>query len=471
MLTESHASILESRGFDIELLARLGVSSDNKLGDYCIAIPYYHGDDICNIKYRTISGEKRFMQEAGREPRFYNEAAISDSSLQDTPLIICEGELDAWAAMQAGFARAISVPNGAPMRETDPDAEGSRYQFIDHAPTEIWDGEIIIATDSDNPGIALMNDLALRLERKRCRWVRYPRDCKDLADALKRYGVRGVRAAIERAQWMQLDGLYRMDDLPPLPEIKALDSGFPGLSNHYKLRPGDLAVVTGVPSHGKTTVVNDIACRMANKHNWAVAFASFEQRPQRDHRRYLRTWYNAKLVVHQTPEEIDRADAWIREYFHFVVPAENDNPTLEWVLDKLSGSVIRYGVKMCIIDPWNEVEHDMQRRPAAEYTSTALRELRRFARKYQIHLVVVAHPAKMKRLENGKYPPPTLYDIADSAAWYNRPDVGIIVYRKSTDIDTTIRVQKVRFQDEIGFPGDVKVRFVRERATFEAIPE
>ena len=39
-------------------------------------------------------------------------------------------------------------------------------------------------------------------------------------------------------------------DLPPLPEIVPLDSGFPGLQPHYRLRPGDLTVVTGIPGVG-----------------------------------------------------------------------------------------------------------------------------------------------------------------------------------------------------------------------------
>jgi twinkle protein len=467
MLQDRHVKILETRGFDPELLARLGVYSSDELGQDCIAIPYFcNGDDIANVKYRTIAGEKRFLQESGREPRFYNEAAISDPTLQSTPLIITEGELDAWAAMQAGFARVVSVPNGAPSTPTP--ADGARYRFLDNAPAALWTGEIILATDADNPGVVLMNDLAVRLKRARCRWVRYPRGCKDLADALKAHGVRGVTATIARAAWMQLDGLYRMSEMPPLPEIKALDSGFPNLGEHYRLRPGDMTVITGIPSHGKTTFVNDLACRMAMRHKWPVAFASFEQRPQRDHRRYLRTWYNGKFVVHQTPEEISKADAWIDDMLYFVSPADNENPSLEWVIDKLESAVIRYGAKLCVIDPWNEIEHDKRGMPTADYTSWALRELRALARNYQMHLILVAHPAKMKRQDDGKYPIPTLYDIADSAAWYNRPDVGIVVYRKSNEINTTIRIQKVRFHDEIGRPGDIKVRYEPTRATFVA---
>ena len=93
----------------------------------------------------------------------------------------------------------------------------------------------------------------------------------------QRIGAVKGAAQLNRALWMEIDGLYRMSELPPLPETPPHDSGFPGLAPHFRLRPGDVTVVTGIPGHGKTTVVNDIACRMVERHKWRVAFASFEQ--------------------------------------------------------------------------------------------------------------------------------------------------------------------------------------------------
>ena len=467
MLNERHAKVIEARGFDVEILENLGIESSAKLGPDTIAIPIYEAGVRVNTKYRTIAGEKRFCQEPGVRPVFWNVDRISDETLKDQPLIITEGELDAVAAIQCGFGRVVSVPNGAPA-EPEQDA-GARYKFIENAPKALNDcKEIILAVDGDAPGIALMNDLALRLGRVRCRWVKYPRGCKDLADALASFGPRGVVETINRAQWFQIDGLYRMADLPPLPALTPLDSGFPGLREHWRLREGDLAVVSGVPSSGKTTVVNVMACMMAIRHRWQAVFASFEQTPQRDHRRFLRTWYSGKLVVHQTPEEIDMADAWINQNFLFVAPGDDDEPTLEWVLERLSTAVVRHGVKLCIVDPWNELSHE---RPGdmsmTDYIGYALRALKRFARKHSILVIVVAHPAKMRRLESGRFPMPSLYDISDSAHWKNRCDVGVIVHRENEEI-TLVRVEKSRYHDEIGRPGDAYVRYIWQRATFEA---
>jgi len=207
---------------------------------------------------------------------------------------------------------------------------------------------------------------------------------------------------------------------------------------------------------------------MALRHHWPVVFASFEQVAQRDHRRQLRTWYSGKRVIDQNDDEIAAADQWIEENFQFIVPGDEDVLSFAWLQERLSTAVIRDGARLVVIDPWNEIEHE---RPAdvsmTEYTGMVLRELKRFARKHLVHIIVVAHPAKMRRADNGKYPMPSMYDISDSSHWYNRCDVGIIVWRDNGH--TTVRVAKVRFQDEIGVPGEALVEYVSDAATFNLV--
>lgn len=468
MISERHAKILEERGLDIELLEQLGVASDTRLGSESIAIPYFEAGIRINTKYRTIAGEKRFTQETGARQTFYNQDVIADQTLVEQPLIICEGEFDTFAALQAGFGRVVSVPNGAPPEEAG-DRSGERYRFLTDS-IKMLDScrEIILAVDADGPGIALLNDLALRLGRVRCKWVKYPKDCKDLGDALRLYGQRGVTESINRAQWMEIDGLYRMSELPPLVPSEPHMTGFPGLDAHYRIRTGDLTVVTGQPSAGKSVWLNDIACRMAQLYNWQTVFASFEQIPQIDHKRALRTWYGGKMVIYQTPAELARADDWIDRNFLFVSPGDDDDSDVGWLVDRLASAVIRYGAKMAIIDPWNEIQHDRpEKMTETEYVGDVLRRLKRFARKHQVHLVVAAHPAKLRRDADGRYPVPTLYDISGSAHFYNRCDVGIIISREDTL--TTIRVAKSRYHDQIGEPGETRVRFIRDRQTYERI--
>jgi twinkle protein len=468
-LMKRHGELLEARGLDVELLERLGIDSCDKLGPSTIAIPYFQGEKIVGIKYRTISGEKRFSQEPGSAQVLYNWNCLVDPTLEIQPLTITEGEIDCWAALQAGFPRTVSVPGGAPNTAIG-ERSSTKYGFIDEMPALPSTTTFMLATDNDDPGAALRADLALRLGSKRCRWVKYPVGCKDLADALQRYGERGVAESLNRSQWL-IGNVYRMSDIPPVAEALPCDSGFPGLSDHYRLRLGDLTVVTGVPSGGKSTFILDLASRMASRHKWPVCFASFEQEPTHDHRRELRKWYGGGMVGSLDTETLAKADRWIDEHFAFVVPDDDTHATLSWVMERLAVAALRFGSRLFVLDPWNEVEHD---RPdgmsLTEYTGRSLREFRKFARRYEAHMIVAAHPAKLRRDQDGHYPVPSLYDISDSAHWYNRADVGIVVHRKPGD-ETMIRIAKSRYHDQIGKPGDVSVRYVWQRATFEALDQ
>lgn len=434
-----------------------------------MAIPYLSDGRVVNHKYRTIAGEKRFYQEGGATKQFWNLDVLRDASLCESPLIITEGEFDALISIQCGYARTMSVPDGAPAEAIGENPESVKYSFVSDAMKQLADvREIILATDSDGPGVNLMNDLALRLGRDRCKFVRYPVGCKDLNDAFKQFGTKGVTASLTRAEWCRVDGIYRMSQLPPIEDLPVFRLGMPVVDDHFRIRPTDLTVVTGIPSHGKSSWLNAIGCQMVEEHDWGVAFASFEQQPQRDHRRNLRTYYNRKRVIHQNEEERAEADSWIDRHFSFIVPSDEDEVTLEWTLEKSRAAIVQHSAKLIVIDPWNEMDHVRPRDISlTEYTGFAIKSLKRLARRFNVHVIVAAHPAKQQRDDSGGFKMPSLYDVSDSAHWYNKPDAGMIVWRGKDR--TIIRVAKSRYHDQIGKPGDIDIRFDPETNHYHAI--
>jgi len=456
MITEQAIKILELRGLESEMLVRHGVSSYEKDGSEWLKIPYIMGGEAINHKYRTISGEKRFHQDSDARKCFWNIDILKDDTLKNEKLIICEGELDALSAIQCGFLRVLSVPDGAPAQVNAGDI---KYSYVPDIIDLIRDEkEIILAVDNDQAGTNLLHDLSHRLGRQRCKFLKYPKNCKDLNDVLVKYGHKGVIETINRARWIRVDGVYRMSELPPAPESKTFSTGFPCLDKHYKIRPGDFTVVTGIPGHGKSTWVNDLCCRMAKTHGWITAFASFEQHPLIDHVRNFRRWHIGNDPAYWKPEEIQVADEWIEKHFCFLMPAEDDDVTLEWVLERASAAVIQHGANIVVIDPWNEMDHDRPRGMSlTEYTGFAIKQFRKFARKHSIHLILVAHPSKAIKRDGEKPRMPDLYDISDSAHWNNKADVGIIIHRDGEK--TIIRIAKTRYHDIIGKPGQVEAIF------------
>lgn len=466
---------LEARGLDIELADRLGLTSQSGASGEALVYPTIVNGQHVGNKYRPLTpqeGRPRFWRDKGTPSAPFNGDVLLDDSLISEPLIVTEGYEDAMCAIQSGFTRTISVPDGAPEKPVENIDQSDKYAWIDQLYEKLKMDRvkaIILAVDGDPAGAALLHDLSVKLGKTRCKFVTYPkakdpkrRDrerLKDLNEVLEDYGTRGVQAVLERAQYIKVNGVYSMGQLPPLAADTVYDIGFEAFSEHYKMRLGDLTVVTGIPGYGKTTWINDVVCRVSHRYGVRAAWASFEQSPQRDHRRSLRSWYAGETGSNTG------ADSWIEDHHRFIVPDEDDDASMAWLLDRMEIAVVQHDCKVIILDPWNEIFHDRGGETETDYTNRSIRDLKRFAKSFQIHLIVVAHPAKLQRRDDGLYNTPSLYDVAGSAAWANKPDLGIIVHR--TDAETTVvKTAKSRYWDTIGRPGIVSMHFSAETRHF-----
>lgn len=481
-ISDAMLETLADRGLDPELAVRLGFGSLQRddLGGEALVIPFVRRGEIVRRKYRTFGANKRFSQDRGGVRCAWNEDALRDDSLVASPLVICEGELDAMAAMQAGFQRTISVPDGAPSpgdrSKADLD-DATKYEWLREVmpllSKERCPAGIILASDGDDNGAALLHDLAIQLGRARCKFITYPlakRErgrprLKDLNEVLEDYGEKGIVATLNGAQFFQITGVYRMSELPPDPPSIIYEIQFDALSDHYKVRLGDMAVWTGIPGMGKTTVVQDIVCRIVQHYGVNVCWASFEQRPQRDHKRAFRTWLLERRLKDQTAEDWEIADAWIDKHHTFIVPSMDDDVTIEWFLDRAEFAVVQRECRVVVVDPWNEMDHFRARHESeTEYTGRAIKMLKKFANSFQVHLIVVAHPSKLEPGKDGKLPVPNLYNISGSAHWFNKVDLGMVVHREGDN--TIVRNMKSRYHDIIGRPGQVTMQFCGDDRRF-----
>lgn len=467
-LTAAHEAMLVARGLDPEMLATLGLAScDKRDGRDWIEIPFFKDGIAVNSKFRTIAMpgteyEKLFFQKAGAEKIFYGHDAIFDPTLAAEPLIVCEGEPDRWSFMQAGFLRVGSVPDGAPQKPAEGDVREDRevkYSFLFDALKRLSDvKEIILATDDDGPGRILRDELAQILGRARCKWLPYPKGCKDANEVLQRFGVKGVKACVARAAWIKLDGVYSLSELPPADSRIAYPTGMCGtaLDAQLKVRLGDVMLLTGIPGHGKSSFLNDLCCSLLDRYGWRTAFFSPEQEAASEHRDNLRQWFSREEPDRLDNAECEKADAWINDNFRFIQASDEDELNIDWLMDRAEGAIVRAGCKIVVIDPWNEMDHLYPNGMSeTEYVGLAMRKLKRWARRHGILVVIAAHPKKMERLADGNFRMPSTYDINGSANFFNKCDVSLIVHRFKTG--TIIRTEKLKNHRTMGKPGDLKV--------------
>ena len=120
---------------------------------------------------------------------------------------------------------------------------------------------------------------------------------------------------------------------------------------------------------------------------------------------------------------------------------------------------------MIVLDPYNEIDHRKYGSEATtDYVGSAIKKLKRFAKNYHVHLMVVAHPTKLAENQDGTLPIPNLYNLEDSRHWYNKADLGVVIYRSGAV--TTIRVAKSRYQEIIGKTGQVPFYFMEDNGKY-----
>lgn len=498
VLGETAVEAFDGRGINPEIPVKYGVFSgtaiykvDEETGDRSfervepdpkgkiIVFPTIERGVVVNEKYRAPG--KKFLQKKGGKRTFWNSDALDDPALAEGrhPLIITEGELDALTAIDCGFPLTVSVPDGANLPPKNPqqpsgpiDDSGGKFEFL-------WNNRdrlkkvkrFIIAMDSDPAGQHMASELVRRLTPARCMFVTYPEGCKDTNDVRMKHGPEAVTKLFNEAQNYPVRGLFQLHQYPDAPGIQALETGFGEIMDqHVKLFTPSMFIVSGVPSHGKSTWVNHLLINAARLHGWRTAIFSPEM-PVIPHLRDKMRRCASKMTIEELTKSgrLGNCDRWIEDRFVFIDHDHDESEedvTLEWVLDRFADAVLRFGIHCGVIDPWNEMEHARRREETmSEYISRALRLIKKFAKKYNLCMIVVCHPTKDVG-KDGKSRTPTLYDCDGSAAWYNKADTGIIIDRPDFDSDeTAVHIQKIKFEGT-GSKGKVMLAFDNERSFY-----
>ncbi|MDX0144060.1 toprim domain-containing protein [Sinorhizobium meliloti] len=440
----------------------------------CIAFPYEWDGELRNVKYRTAN--KLFRQEKDPEPVFFN----ADSIGAGEELIICEGEIDVMSFAQAGFPHVVSLPNGAP---SGPETSDKRYEpFGTH-----WDmitkvSRVLIATDMDEAGEALAQEIARRVGRDRCYRVKMPAGSKDGNECLVAYGEEELRRCVDRATPWPIDGLYGVEDFSA--EVMDLyhgrgpqpvSTGWPEMDKAFRYIPGQFIALTGVPNHGKSRWLSQVIVQTARLRDEKWAIFSPETGQANQIADLCEIWAGNPFydgpTMRMSPHDVTNALHWLQERV-FLLGTIEHTPSIDWLLERARAAVIRHGVRNIVFDPYNEIEASRpDKLTETEFVSQLISKCKRFGKLHDCTIWMVIHPTKLKATEDGKDPVPNLYDLAGSAHWRNKADAGLVVYRDYAREATFVISKKIRRQPMCGMVGSVKFQFVGIDRRFEAIPE
>tara|TARA_R110001599_G_scaffold191662_4_gene386614 strand:- start:186 stop:1865 length:1680 start_codon:yes stop_codon:yes gene_type:complete len=460
----------------IKYFASRGISEktliDNKVGEGMEYMPqvqserntiqfnYYKDSELINIKYRDA--EKNFKLVKDAERILYGLDDIKDCE----EIIIVEGEVDKLSFYESGYKNCVSVPNGA---------SNLKLEYIKDLPDNLK--KVYIATDNDEPGRKLAEELSRRIGRDICYRVDF-QECKDANEALEL----DLSLFIKNAKAYPLQGVLGVDsfdididDLYKNGLQRGDTTGHATFDNLFSFTTSQLTVITGVPTHGKSNWLEHMCIKLAANNDWKFGVFSPEHYPLQLHFSVLaekfigKSFRDLNKYERMSRDELNQAKKFISESFNWIRP-EGDIFTIDAILESAAGLIKRHGIKGLIIDPYNKISAPFGSQSETQYINEFLTKLTIFKQKYDIHIFLVAHPRKMQKKDNGLYDVPTLYDIAGSANFYNQVDNGITVYRNFETGLSHVYVQKVKFR-HIGEIGEAVFNYNLQNGRYSEVGE
>ncbi|WP_370325277.1 DnaB-like helicase N-terminal domain-containing protein [Euzebya sp.] len=274
------------------------------------------------------------------------------------------------------------------------------------------------------------------------------------------------------------DGIIRVDDVAT--EVldrrehgiitRGVSTGWFDVDRLYRVVPGNLTILAGIPGHGKSTWLDSLLVNLAERHGWRTMQFSPESAPIAEHVDELVT---RRVGRKATLLEVQAALGWVHEHFAWV--DHDSHTTVSQILTAVRAEHARRPVNSFVIDPWTELDVTRQRNEREdEYIRREVTRIRQFARRHDLHAFLVVHPKNIDANRDGTYPIPRASDLHGGSVWRKQADALVVIWRdeggvnRSDDIAEVV-VQKIRRQPGDGRLGRTSLRFDMHTHTYAQI--
>lgn len=399
-IREPAMAYLASRGISRDVAQRYKITTV-KDNENILAFPFYDENSVLQfLKYRRMDFDRdkhknKEWCEKDTKPILFGMAQCTDFGT----LVITEGQIDSLSVAQAGIPNAVSVPNGC-----------NGFTFLEN----VWDwivqfGEVVVFGDCEGGKITLLDTLQKRLPNrvKAVRISDYLGE-KDANDILRNYGVDAIRKAVENAEVPPVSHVKELADVKAvnLYQLPRIRTGIPELDRVIGgLFFGQVMLLTGKRGEGKSTFMSQILVEALDQGYSVFAYSG----ELADY--HFKRWLDYQAagpdhivtdkdmfgddVYHITNPVLEQINAWYRGRAYLY-----DNEAVDDELESLPHTieqVIRQcGVKLVCVDNLMTAMDVGVNDNLYQAQSAFVHQLKRIAVKYDVAVVLVAHPRKSK---------------------------------------------------------------------------
>ena len=447
---ESAIAYLESRGISRATAERYEVTAfQDKPNILCFPFFNEYGK-LEFIKYRNMThkkgmkSSKEWCAEGGKPILFGMKQCTNFDRL-----VITEGQLDSLSVAEAGIENAVSVPIGMNGFTWLPNC----YDWIKRF------GTVVVFGDLEKGHMSLLDTLKQRLPNiiLAVRKEDYLGE-KDANDILRNFGAEAVRKAVENAQAPDIGYVKELADVEDvdlnlLPKVKTgfydIDSALGG-----GICFGQVCLLTGRRGDGKSTFMSNIVANALEQNIGVFAYSGelagyhFKrwlncQLAGNDHmigkeNGYGDTVYTIDQAVSKRISEWYRGKAYI--YDNGYVEDGEETETLAEIVKEVAS---RRNVKLiCIDNLMTAMETVNEQSNLYLAQSNFVGELKKIAVRYDVAIILVAHPRKHGKEDSGF----DNDDVSGSADITNKVDIVMNYSRakEGTDHDSELEISKNR---------------------------
>jgi twinkle protein len=312
------------------------------------------------------------------------------------------------AAIEAGYANAVSVPLGA-----------NNYGWIE----ENFDwleqfDNIIICADNDEAGTKMQKECVFRLGSWRTKFIDIPHyhidesgkqtPMKDLNHVLYYEGKQAVLNLIHNAKDTPVDSVADFSDIKNIDvdELDGIKTGIPEIDKKLmKLFYGSFTILTGINGSGKSSFLSQLVCNAMDEDKNAFLYSgelpNFQSKNwvnyilagQRNIKEYS---LNGATYWKVTPEAQKKIDDYYRGKL-FIYKDGYDHK-VDTILKSMEDTTRKYGCKLHIIDNLTAIDLDANENTKYQKQEEFVTKLIDFAKKFNVAVVLVVHPHKLETM-------------------------------------------------------------------------